>query len=213
MDIRSLQERFFPIIRQYFLPLVLGFLGLMFLGYGVIGYLGQKQGKGEILYEAASDTTEGNNVSTVSKGAEAQKLITIDVEGAVEKPGVYRLSAESRMQDAVIAAGGMGKDADREKVAKAMNLAARLNDGAKVYIPFQGELSLSSGTTALGDMAAQININTASEAELDSLTGVGKATAEKIISNRPYASIEELTQKKVLGAKVFEDIKGKIAAN
>lgn len=216
MDNEKFSAVYLPLLRQYWLPLTLGIMGLIFLGYGLIGYVYQNNKKGEILYEAAS-TSRGveESPSTTSNVADAGlgKDITIDVEGAVEKPGVYKLSADSRMQDAVIAAGGLGKDADRERVAKSVNLAAKLTDGVKVYIPFAGDLAMGEGDSVLGDSITLININTAGEAELDSLAGVGKVTAEKIISNRPYGSIEELTQKKVMGAKVFEQIKEKISVN
>jgi competence protein ComEA len=144
------------------------------------------------------------------------KEITVDIEGAVQKPGVYSLSATSRVQDALISAGGLSDKADRSKVSKAMNLAAKLVDGAKIYIPQEGEQAMASsgdsgGQTVLGsETSSVININTASESELDSLPGVGPATAAKIIKGRPYSSLEELIQKKILGTKVFSNIKDKI---
>ena len=90
---------------------------------------------------------------------------------------------------------------------KNINLAAKLNDGAKIYIPKIEE----GDPQEITDMKTSlININTASSETLDTLPGIGPATAAKIISNRPYKSLEELLDKKVVSLKVFEQIKDKI---
>ena len=189
------------------LPMVLGVLGLIFLGYGLISSSAPKKDKPDILFEAASDV---NPSAMVTKKL---KEIAVDVEGAVVKPGVYKLKEESRTQDALVAAGGMSEEADREKVAKSLNLASKIADGAKIYIPFIGESDVPSGssesTQAEGN-SESININDASSEELESLPGIGEVTAAKIIDNRPYGSIEELLEKKIVGNSTFEKIKDKI---
>jgi competence protein ComEA len=208
MDYSAILER----LKPHWLPIGLGLAGMIFLGYGLLTLVTPKDSKGEITFEAASD------VSPLAKEAE-KKQLTVDVSGAVEKPGVYDLPADARIQDALIAAGGMSPDADREKVSKGINLAAKLIDGGKIYIPKVGESAAvaglaSSGSTVLGTEignSGTINLNTASASELDKLQGVGPVTAEKIISNRPYGSIEELVSKKVVSQKVFESIKGIIS--
>lgn len=108
----------------------------------------------------------------------------------------------------------MSAQADREKVAQTLNLAAHLVDGAKIYIPALGESAPvsggSSGTeTGLGSQT--LNLNTASEKDLDSLPGVGAVTAQKIINGRPYAQVQELLDKKIVSSKVFEEIKEKVS--
>jgi competence protein ComEA len=153
----------------------------------------------------------------IEVGQEEDKAeIWVDVAGAVEKPGVYQLSGGSRQADALTAAGGLGEKADREWVEKNINLAQKLVDGGKIYIPERGEgetesvkvtPSQSKGVTLLTD---KISINTASSAELDTLWGVGPATAEKIIQNRPYSTVEELLTKKVVKSNVYEAIKNQI---
>lgn len=212
MEFNEFIQRYLQSLRQYMIPLILGVLGLIFLGGGLIGYFGGKKDKPDILFEAASDSAgETANVAGVATGSKAEKkLIVVDVAGAVERPGVYRLSAESRMQDGLIAAGGLGKGADREAVAKSINLAAKLSDGMKVYIPFQGETETSYVSSYNGQR--MININSATLQDLDSLPGIGKTTADKIVNNRPYASVEMLVEKKILGQKVFEQIKERIVA-
>jgi competence protein ComEA len=121
------------------------------------------------------------------------------------------------VRDAIVIAGGLAKHADGDQVARHLNLASRLTDGAKIYIPTSGELLAAEGSVGdstgliLGTEAeAQVNINTASESELDALPGIGEVTTEKIISNRPYSRIEELLEKKIVGKKVFEDIQEKV---
>lgn len=212
MEGEGLLKKYSPYLRMYFIPLILGFIGLMFLAYGMIGYFVPKKDKPDILFEAASDSFVPS-ISLSSTGQnKQQKLIVVDVEGAVEKPGVYKLASDSRMQDALIAAGGLGRGADRELVAKSLNLAAKLADGMKVYVPLEGEKPPQSPLSGGGDMGGLVNINSASASELDTLPGIGKATADKIISNRLYEKIEALVEKKIVGQKVFEQIKDKIVA-
>lgn len=200
-----LLEKYLPILQRNWLPIVLGLLGLMFLGYGLIS-LNSHKDKEDILFEPGFAQDE----------KPLNKQITVDVEGAVVKPGVYDLKSDARVQDALIAAGGLSEKADRDKVAKGLNLAAKLTDGGKIYIAFVGESTVSLGTvggggTVLGSSSSLVNINTASASQLDKLQGIGPVTAEKIISNRPYGAIEELVSKKILGKKVFEQIKSKIS--
>ena len=218
MDMAQLQEKYLPLLKEHLLPLVLGLLGISFLGYGLISSIAPQRDSSEITFESGqendSSNTSGKNMT--SKGKE----ITVDVEGAVLKPGIHKLPEDSRVQDALIQAGGMSEKADRMKVAKGMNLAAKVIDGGKIYIPFEGESPLRQGfagqaaSDILGaETSGLININTASETELDTLSGVGPATAQKIITNRPYASVDELLSKKSVGKSVFEKIKEKVTVN
>lgn len=211
MDYKEIAKKYSPYLRAYYIPLILGFFGLMFLGYGLIGYFATKKDKPDILFEAASDFAEmGNNLSPAEQGKQ-QKKIVVDIEGAVERPGVYELAFDSRMQDALIAAGGLGRGADREIVARNLNLATKLTDGMKIYVPYEGDEITTDTRIMIGEKNV-ININSASAQELDELPGIGEITADKIISNRPYTVIESLVDKKIVGQKVFEQIKDKIVA-
>jgi len=208
MENSSLFER----LRSNWLPITLGVAGLFFLGYGLFSLTASKKDKPDILFEAASDQA---HTAAVSKAPE--KRLAVDVEGAVEKPGVYDLPSDARVQDALIAAGGMSRDADRAQIAKSLNLAAKVIDGGKIYIPRAGDPVLASGSSADGsgvlgaETSSTININTASAKDLDSLPGIGEVTAQKIISNRPYGSVDELLSKKVVSSKVFSEIKEKVS--
>ncbi|MEK7159854.1 MAG: ComEA family DNA-binding protein [Patescibacteria group bacterium] len=199
-------EKLLPILKQYRLPILLATAGLIFFVYGLIGFLGSVSKSNEIKFES------DNQASTpIESGTKSQSLISIDIEGAVVNPGVYKLKQGSIVQDGLILAGGLSEDADREFVSKNINLASKLTDGAKIYVPKNDETtSQVKGTSAFAlDL---ININLASAESLDTLPGIGAVTAEKIINNRPYAAINELLDKKAVSAKVFTQIKDKITA-
>jgi competence protein ComEA len=209
MDVESLPAQYLPLLKKYWLPLALFLFGLIFFAYGLMSFLGSSSKTQDITFK--SDST------TVS--SKSQNLIQVDVEGAVMKPGVYKLASDSIIQDALVVSQGLSAQADRDWVSKSVNLAAKLYDGAKVYIPKIGEASNSNdqipASNAAGadtgvQISALININTASADSLDSLPGVGPATASKIIGSRPYSKIDELLNKKVVSSKVFDQIKDKI---
>lgn len=185
MDLLELIEKYRPFTKQYLLPLSLGLFGLMFLVYGLISLSLSKNEQNAIIFESDKESLE---------------KIIIDVEGGVISPGIYTLPKDARVHDALVAAKGLSDKAQREWVSKNINLAMPLTDGAKIYIPLKGEEVLSS----------KVNINNGSKEQLDSLSGIGEATAEKIISSRPYSTILELVSKKIISTKVFEKIKDKI---
>ncbi|MBU1032247.1 helix-hairpin-helix domain-containing protein [Patescibacteria group bacterium] len=142
-----------------------------------------------------------------------QKLISVDVSGAVNKPGVYQVKDESRIEEAIASAGGFSENANKEYISKYLNMAQKLSDGSKLYIPFteeQGNASQNIGVVAGENTGAKININTATQAELESLNGIGSVRASAIISGRPYQTIEDLLNQKILGKSVFENIKDQI---
>ena len=178
---------------------------MIFFAYGLIGlFLVNKTASDDIVFEANSAT----NSSTEAK------TIFIDIEGAVVKPGLYKLPQGSRIQDSLISAGGLAASADRKYIAKNLNLATKLTDGAKIYIPFLGEvLRLDSGlnSSSQGEIVGDlVNINTSSQSQLEALPGIGPVTAQKIITGRPYSSVDELLSKKIVGNKVFIQIKDKV---
>lgn len=182
---------------------------MIFFTYGLIGLLvTSKRDSEEIVFDSAEQN------SAMKQSAEA-KTILVDIEGAVGKPGVYKLPENSRIQDGLVAAGGLSAKADRDYIAKNLNLATRLTDGSKVFIPIIGQavnsalvLTASSEGIIVGVL---ININTASQSQLESLPGIGPVTAQKIIAGRSYSTVDELLNKKIVGNKVFVQIKEKIS--
>lgn len=150
--------------------------------------------------------------------SEATTKIYVDVGGAVQKPGVYELNSTSRIQDALSAAQGLSADADREYISRSVNLAQPVVDGMKLYVPAVGEQVSGASSVGVSTQGSNqttstgfININSASSSELESLPKIGAVTAQKIIEGRPYAKIEDLVEKKVLGQKTFEAIKESIS--
>lgn len=152
--------------------------------------------------------------------------IVVDVDGAVAHPGLYKLPADSRVQAALAAAGGLSPQADAHRI----NRAAKLHDGQKLYVLSQGEstppLAASSGqgcegqacTSAEGGVAGSapegqglVNINTANATQLTQLPGVGPAVAQKIIdyrtANGPFTSVDDLTKVPGIGAAKLAQIK------
>lgn len=136
--------------------------------------------------------------------ATAVALVVVDVVGAVAHPGVVRLPAGSRVLDALLAAGGMTGDAD----LAALNKAALLRDGMRIYVPRPGE-PVPAGS--LGSSAeTKVDVNHASEGELTSLPGVGPSTAARIVRSRgerPFARVEELQTRGLVSPRVFGDIR------
>lgn len=152
---------------------------------------------------------------------ETKKEMVVEIVGAVVKPGVYKVSSETRIDEVLILAGGLSKTADRTWVDKYLNRAAKVSDGQKIYIPEKGETSYqttgSSAKNLAGDQTISsgwgsvggslTNINVASLSELDKLPGIGLTYGQKIIDHRPYSKIEDLVEKGVLTASTFEKIK------
>lgn len=198
MDVEAAFSQYSPQIKKNWLPIGLAVLGLIFFVYGLIGFFGSVSKTNEIKFEHEDSASK------------SQSFISIDIEGAVVNPGVYKLNQGSIIQDALVWAGGLSQDADRDFVAKNINLAAKLTDGAKIYIPKKGDQTQVKSASVLN--TDLININSASAESLDTLPGVGVVTAEKIINNRPYININELLDKKVVSNKVFTQIKDKITA-
>ena len=130
--------------------------------------------------------------------------LIVDVAGAVAHPGVYRLAAGSRVADALTAAGGATGEAD----LLALNKAAPIRDGQRIYVPRPGE-TVPAGSAG-SDAQLKIDVNHATAAELEGLPGIGPTTAARIVRSRgghPFTRIEELQTRGLVTARVFADIK------
>ena len=187
------------IMRDHWWQVVLIFVGGVLIVTGIV--LAQQQTKGEELI-----------ISEPSPSPGSTQLLIVDVEGAVEKPGIYKLASGARVGEAIVVAGGLAAQADRSYVARFINQAELLRDGMKLYIPQVGENQPSSevlgSTSSLG--TTTISINSASESDLDSLTGIGPARAKVIIEKRPYTSISELVTKAGIPQSVLDENQGKL---
>lgn len=140
-------------------------------------------------------------VAPSSSTTAAPSPVVVHVAGAVAAPGVHRLPPGSRVIDAVEASGGLLPDAD----AAAVNLAAPLEDGVQVYVPRVGEEPpvAPAGGAAADAAAGPIDLNTADASLLETLPGVGPATAAAIIDHRtrhgPFASVDALLEVRGIG--------------
>ena len=166
--------------------------------------------KADISIESAepSEETEYSEESSVQP-----QVIFVDISGAVEKPGVYEVSEETRLFEVIEMAGGLSEDADADHV----NQASFVEDGQKIIIPVKGSeaagdlSSETAGVTVEG--SGYININTASADELKTLNGIGDAMAERIIeyrSQRAFKSKEDIMSVDGIGSKTYDKIKDRI---
>lgn len=132
--------------------------------------------------------------------------IVVQVDGAVQRPGIYRLPTGARAADAVQAAGGPSPVADPSGI----NLARQLRDGDRLTIPPRSAApSVSAGRRAA--------LNTATEAELESLPGIGPVLARRIVDHRrhhgPFARLEDLLQVEGIGPKLLERLRPLVAVD
>jgi competence protein ComEA len=176
-----------------------------------------------IVYAGASPGGRVEVVSEPSRDVPAtadpsQATLVVEVAGAVARPGVYTLPVGSRVGDAIDAAGGYSTDVDPRAAETKLNLAAKLQDAQLITVPRRGEGAAGSPptTSAPGTSAAAtgpINLNTASAAELDTLPGIGPATAAKIIASReekPFASVDDLVTRKLVTPTILAKFRSQV---
>lgn len=168
-------------------------------------------------------------VTEVKEASSAATLVVVDLSGAVNSPGLYRLPEGSRLSDLLALGGGISAAADPSWTEKNLNLAEKLADGQKVYIPTKKELLASGGTLApavaggaavLGAKKAKVNINTASSAMLLNTLqghGVGQSTADNIVKDREkkgrFQKIEDIQRVSGIKGATFAKIKDLITVD
>lgn len=186
------------ILRNYKVPIVLGGISLLAIIISIVLLVRSVQTVEPILFS-----------SEVASPSAAGAALTVDIEGAVVNPGVYTLPAGSRVDDALASAGGLGSDVDEEVFAKTINRAAKITDGAKLYVPEIGIAQTSHNV--YNTQNGIVSVNFATLAELDNLPGVGPVTAQKIIDNRPYQSLDDLVAKKAIGPSLYDKLKNSLS--
>lgn len=149
--------------------------------------------------------------------------LTVHIDGAVASPGVYMLGQGSRLQDAILAAGGVLSTAEMAS----LNLAAPLVDGEKIVIPTQPPAGTATTIPTVQPASrfafptevpqtplTLVNINTATQAELESLPGIGPKLAKEILNHRqlhgPFTSIEQIVDVKGIGPATYDRIRNLI---
>lgn len=192
----------------------------------------------DVVYSSETMSASSSD-SDASKSPIKNTEIVVNVSGAVKRSGLYNLVSPARIGQAIDAAGGLHTAADVAFVQKQLNLAGVLQDGDKVYVPYQGEIELgkmiaefsqvhessleenpkaispgSSPPEGQGEVSdslkGKISINSATQAALDELPGIGVARATAIIDGRPYQSIAELVTRKVLPQSIYAQIESYI---
>lgn len=161
--------------------------------------------------QSSSSQEQLEDVST--EESEELSQLVIDVKGAVEKPGLYTLEVGARVNDAVEAAGGLTSQAN----PKSINLAQKLSDEAVVYVASKDEnISVVTSTTASSAMSPEgnegkVNLNTATEADLQTISGIGAKRATDIIAYREanggFKSVDDLNNVSGIGDKTMESIR------
>lgn len=206
--------------KQYKIALGLGLLGAIVAGFILLQ--GRDQGGTDVqqLTEQTSSSSsymneKSNKSNEISQTETEDQLVTVDVKGAVKKPGVYQLQSNSRVHDALEKAGGLTDEAD----LKSVNQAQKLSDEAVVYVAKVGEnavdvtasapASATSGTNQT--KSALVNLNTATEADFQTISGIGQKRAQDIIAYREangrFKSVDDLKNVSGIGAKTLEKLK------
>ena len=188
-------------------------IGMALVIVAVIAFCGgnlyqEWRAEGEGLTLVQEDATASETAADSAAPENASGEVVVHVAGAVSSPGVYTLPADSRVDDAVRAAGATA-DADLSQ----LNLAQKLADGQKITVPAAGETPAPADNAAPSDSSqsgALININTATQEELETLPSIGEVRAQAIIAYREehggFRTTDELMEVSGIGEKIFADI-------
>lgn len=181
----------------------------------VFGFLCIVSGIGLSFYTFSDKKDSLVIVSDTPEENHSVEIFVIEITGAVVNPGVYEIEKGKRVDDALVLAGGLTKDADTLFMEKNINRATFVSDAQKLYIPRKNEQSDQSTANILTQdqnisnsysdaTEEKVNINTATLEQLDALWGIGQITGQNIIEHRPYSTIDELLEKKIIKSNVFE---------
>ena len=189
-------------------------IGMALVIVAVVAFCGgnlyqEWRAEGEGLTLVKEEAVAGEEAAaSASEETAASGEVVVRVAGAVSAPGVYTLPADSRVDDAVRAAGATA-DADLSQ----LNLAQKLADGQKITVPTAGETPAPADNAAPSDSSqsgALVNINTATQEELETLPSIGEVRAQAIIAYREehggFRTTDELMKVSGIGEKIFADI-------
>ena len=176
----------------------------------------------------------GSGASHWAGASPSLAVVVVQVAGAVVRPGVYSLPAGSRVTDAIQAAGGYSTEVDPRAAETKLNLAAKLQDAQLIAVPRRGETAgggLGAGGlpgagggpgggggsgAGTSTMPGPTNLNTATAEQLDSLPGIGPATAQKIIASRQeraFAKVDDLVTRKIVTAATLSKLRSLVTAD
>jgi competence protein ComEA len=179
----------FAWLQRYQVALMAG--ALLLLGAGLVIDLAGRHDPAGIEFAYGSELPEGSP-------------IRVQVAGAVTIPGVYELRSGDRVVEAIAAAGGPSDAADTD----ALNLARRVRDEEHLVVPTRTGGAEAAATVTAG---TKLDLNNASQQQLDALPGIGAAYSRRIVDSRkvdgPYKATRDLVDRKVVPASVFEQIR------
>lgn len=165
------------------------------------------------MWEETSLTTTTEVATDATKERAETMIYVVDIKGAVKVPGIYQLKNQQRIWDALALAGGVSEEADTTQV----NYAQKVKDQMIIYVPKKGEPvaqsleTLQESAPAQQNQEEKINLNTATEAELQTISGIGAKKAQEIIRFRdeqgPFKTVEELKNVPGIGEKTVERLK------
>ena len=195
------------------LPAIAAAAGAVVLAVAAF-FLAMGSGGGSLVVAGGEPLPSASGDVALQPGGRSE--LVVEIVGAVTRPGVYRLPAGTRIGDLVDAAGGYSPRVDVDRASRDLNLAALLADGDQVRVPSRDDAAATVGTAGTGGGARPagsgglVDLNAATSAELEALPGIGPATAGKIIAAReeqPFATVDELRSRGVLGEKTFEKVR------
>lgn len=208
-------EKYMVMLKEH--RLVAAGFGAIVMALGAFWLLQQpSQAETTALLEVPSSetTVSSSSPKTSSSETSVSSSILVDVKGAVKKEGLYELETDARVNDAIRAAGGFTEQADK----KSVNLAQKLTDEAVVYVASQGEevsvvnqtgAPTTDGTTS--ETTDKVNLNTATIADLTTISGIGEKRASDIIayrdSNGGFKSVDDLNNVSGIGDKTLENMR------
>ncbi|MGT2965072.1 helix-hairpin-helix domain-containing protein [Streptococcus acidominimus] len=202
-----MSEKWTQLLRDYklFLLIAIGVAALIV----TIFFIGQT-GQSEELASVAAVAPSSEQLEEGVPPSQSTEILVVDVKGAVTKPGLYQLAVGSRIQDAIVAAGGLTEAAD----SKSINLAQKVSDEGIVYVATKEEAVSIVPKQAGGDKetrAGLVRLNTATEADLQTISGIGAKRAADIIAYREtngrFQSVDDLKNVPGIGGKSLENIR------
>ena len=198
--------------KQKIIVIIITVLMLIFIGYYIIKKSNDSYAELEVIEENNIETKE-------TETYELEEKIIVHIAGEVKKEGILEIEEGSRIADVIDKAGGTTADADLSNI----NLAYEVEDGQKIYIPNKNNkenveyIIEKAGEGIINNeenTSKKININTASQTELETLSGIGPSTALKIIQyreeNGDFDSIEDIKNVSGIGDAKFNNIKEEI---
>lgn len=200
--------------------IVVGAAAILVIGLGAGGTVGwylSPEATGEASAKCEIDPAGPEALDGDKSGGDCYGGVWAEISGAVKTPGVYCAGGDWILDHLIEEAGGLSENVCEMWLERSLNRAALLVANSKVFIPSvaDDECSVGQEVVLSADSSDScpgggVNINTAGSAELESLSGVGPATAEKMISGRPYSSAEDLLKVSGIGEATLEKFRGEI---